>query len=144
MEMVQDVSVQGEIGPVDIYSGDLKMVFSCTVTSFSQQPIRIVFGPANKRLNLILTFLDGSDSEKTKPKLEAKNLDKDTLELKLINFTTPLGSYNLEPIYIADFSGLQVFLSFYIIGHKEGSNKTMHLAIYIKTSGQSRPNLEVS
>ena len=63
---------------------------------------------------------------------------------KLINFTTPLGSYNLEPIYIADFSGLQVFLSFYIIGHKEGSNKTMHLAIYIKTSGQSRPNLEVS
>jgi len=144
MEIVQDASFQGEIGPIDIYSGDLKMVFSCTITSFGRQPIKIVFGQENNRLNLILSFFDEVDLDKKKPKIVAKNLDDNTLELKLVNFNSPLGSYNLEPVYIADFSGLPLFLSFYVIGHKEGSNKTMHLAIYIKTSNESGPNLEAS
>jgi len=135
-----------KMDPVDIYSGGLKVISSGTITSFEQQPIKIIFGPRDKRLNLILSFIDkcDADNKPTKRAVEAKNLDNDSFELIFSNFNSPLGSYSVEPVHIADFSGLPVLFSFFIIAHKESGGKTIHFTLYLETSEEPKPGLEVS
>lgn len=135
----QEAQRSVEMDPVDIYSGRLKVISSGTVTSFEGKPIKIIFGPVGNRLILILTFVDETceNNKETKPRIEARNIGIDSFELILNNFTSSIGSYSINPIRIAAFSGLPVFFSFFVIGHSEGHSKTIHFTLYLEP-----PNLE--
>lgn len=91
-----------ETSSIEIYSVNRRVISSGTVIAPSQDPIRFVFGPKEDRLTIILKFIDDESKDQ---RIDARNVDDNSLKFILQNFTNTLGSYNLEPIYIADYSG---------------------------------------
>lgn len=136
-------SPNAEMGPTDIYCGSWKVISSGTITAFNRQPIKIIFGRMDKRLNLILTFID-EPNENKKSQIKAESLGDNSLQLTLSNFRSPLGSYNTTPIYIAHISGFPVYLSLLVVGSSEGDHKIIHFTVYIETSDKSPSQSEVS
>lgn len=117
--------------PVEIKSGNARIVVSGTVISFLGNPVEIKFGSAKEQLKIIFSFRDETNNDK----ISVENVpvdDPKVAKLVLVNFKNPLGTGNTQAIKLGTLDGLPLHINYrvYDIGSGSGADKTIHYTLY--------------
>jgi len=116
---------------LDIKSGNADIIASGTVMSFEGNPIEIEFGEPKNRLKLINVFQD--EKGKGDLRVEAINIDDNTLKITFFNFKNPHGSGNTKPLSFGTYEGRRLYINYRIfdLNPNENIDKTLHYTIYL-------------
>ena len=103
--------------PLAIKSGGKDILASGTVIVYSTD---LEFNIA--QLRVVMEFV--SDDSSTR--VESAAVGTTTLNLKLFNFNSSVGSSTTDPMQFGTFAGRQIFLSFMVFAISGGNGKTVH------------------
>ncbi len=108
-------------------SGPAEVIASGTVIPLNLYPVEIEFGEGTDKLRVVFRFIDEQGKDDTR--VEAAQLDQRTVEVKLHNFTNPLGAGSWTALKIGFLSGLLLYRHYRVYDIGEG-RKTLHYTIY--------------
>jgi hypothetical protein len=113
---------------IKITSGNATVYASGSVTSFDEKPITIEFGIPSDPLKLTLDFKKDATGQ---IKINAQDIDKNSLKLEITNIVSSLGGGTLSPIPIGDFEGKKLYINFLASSLNNSNQVTLLYTIYM-------------
>src|SRR5262245_27624982 len=116
-----------------IRSGPCQAIASATVIAYDGNPIRVELPeqaaiPSTPASVIIFKFEDDKTTEQPQPRLDARIIDGQTLELTFKNFNNPLGTGNTKPTLVGKMRGRPAYLQ-YRVYDLAGADKTLHFTV---------------
>jgi hypothetical protein len=116
------------VGTFWAQSGPAEVVASGTVIGFRGNPIEVDLGPGS--LKIRFRFIDEADGNQP-PRVEGDNVSDKTLQLSFFNFTSPVGTGSIEPLWLGTENREEAaILLHYRIYALNSSDKTLQFTVY--------------